>query len=225
MATYGDKAEYVGSGSRDYVYPGQSSMGGKLVIRANSSAEANDIYNYITGNRNAQIVNANGGYIPGQGRTNYDAPPQEMGGYYDDGGGYGGGYAAPPPRQLASSPEWLAYLNALGLEEGQFRADIERQRAFAKSAAEQQIAGLEPQYQRQRGGIAHGAEAAGMARSGGLLKGLADSRARQGQDVSNINLGLGSTLSGLESQLAQKMMDLGARRASQELQLRSQGYV
>jgi len=155
------------------------------------------------------------GYIPQE--SSYDG-----GGY--GGGGYGGGYDPGPPKILAESPEWLAYLNSLGLEENQFRSDIERQRAVAKSAAEQQIAGLEPGYQKQRRGVAHTAEAAGMDRSGGLLKGLADSRAAQGRDVSNINLGLGQSLSGLESQLAGKLMDLGARRAQQELQLRSQGY-
>lgn len=158
------------------------------------------------------------GYYPNQ--------PQEMGGYEGgDGGGYGGGGGGQAPRNLASSPEWLAYLNALGLEEGQFRSDIERQRAFAKSAAEQQIAQLGPQYDQQRRGVTHRSEAAGMERSGGFLKGLADSRAAQGRDTSNINLGLGSTLSGLESSLANKLMDLGARRASQELSLRSSGYV
>lgn len=162
--------------------------------------------------------------------ANYAAPPPPPPSYggYDSGGGYdggGGGGGSLPPRELATSPEWLAYLNALGLEENQFRSDIERQRAFARTAADQQIAGLEPQYQHQRGGIAHGAEAAGMARSGGLQKGLADSRARQGQDVSNINQGLATTLSGLESTLANKLMDLGARRAQQELSLRASGYV
>jgi hypothetical protein len=218
----------VGTGSKSYVYPGQSPDGGKLIIHANSSSEANDIYNFISGGRNAGIVNAQGGYIPGQGQTNYPAPPQEMDtGGYEDGGGYssGGGGGSLPPRQLASSPEWLAYLNALGLEEGMFRADIDRQRSLAKSAAEFQLAGLEPQYKAQRGQIAHRSESAGMERSGGFLKGLADSRARQGQDQSAINFGLGSTLSGLESNLAGKLMDLNARRAQQELSLRSAGYV
>lgn len=223
--------QHVGSGSNQYVFPGMSPDGGKLIIHANSAAEANQVVNFVKGLRggptNTQIIQG----LPGGGHElqgYYPAQPQDMGGYDSGGGGYdGGGYGGGnlPPRQLATSPEWLAYLNALGLEESQFRADIDRQRAFAKSAAEQQLLGLVPQYDKQRRGIAHGSEAAGMSRSGGLLKGLADSRASQGRDESNINQALGSTLSGLESQLAQRMMDLGARKAQQELSLRASGYV
>jgi hypothetical protein len=229
MAEYGNKAQYVGSGSREYVFPGLSSQGGKLVVRANSPGEANQIVNFIKGlgggQSNTQIINerAGGNILPFLGES--QPPPQEME-YYESGGGYGGGGGGmAPPRQLASSPEWLAFLNALGLEEGQFRADIDRQRSFAKSAADQQIAQLGPQYDQQRRGITGSQEARGMARSGEHVKRLAESRGAQGRDTSNINLGLGMTLSGLESQLANKMMDLGARRASQELSLRAGGYV
>lgn len=161
------------------------------------------------------------------------APPAapEMGydfGYDGGGGGGGGGYGGytPPPRpELASSPEWLAYLNALGLEENQFRADVDRQRATAKLAAEQQIAGLGPQYDIQRRNITGSLESRGMARSGEKARRLADSRAAQGQQTSSIQSALTQQLSGLESNLAQRLIDIGSRRADRELQLRSQGYV
>lgn len=222
--------QHVGSGSNQYIFPGMSPDGGKLIIHANSPAEANRIVDFVKGLKggptNSQIIAG----LPGRGSelSGYYPVEQDPGGYYDDGGGYGyggGGYAPPPPKPLASSPEWLAYLNALGLEENQFRADIDRQRSFAQSAAAQQIGQLEPQYAQQRRNIAGSQEARGMARSGESLRRFAESRAAQGRDTSNINMGLAQTLSGLETSLANKMMDLGARRAQQELSLRASGYV
>ena len=139
-------------------------------------------------------------------------------------GGGGGGYQAPPRRELASSPEWLAYLNALGLEENTFRADIERQRGVVASDADRQIADLKPQYAQQRRGITGSLESRGMLRSGEFTRKLAESRAGEGRAQGGIRAGLTSQLSGLESSLANKMIDLGARRAQQELSMRGQGY-
>lgn len=152
------------------------------------------------------------------------APEYEYeGSYYDDDGR--SGPAPAPPRQLANSPEWLAYLQALGLEEGQFRADIDRQRSMAKAAADYQAAGIGPEYDKQRRGISSSMEARGLQSSGEKLRRLAESRADEGRAQAGVQLGLGQTLSQLESSLANKMMDLGARRASQELSMRAGGYV
>jgi len=159
-----------------------------------------------------------GGYYPDQTPAYED--PGYGGGY--GGGGSGGGYA--PPKVLNESPEWLAYLNALGLEEGQYRADADRQRGFMSSDAERQIGDLTPQYDQQRRGIAGSAEGRGVLRSGEYLKRQAESRSAQGRQTSGIQANLAGQLGGVESQLAQKMMDITARKAQQELQLRSQGY-
>lgn len=227
MGTNGSGYEMYGrpSGMTQQQWNNMSQKERDFVKGTRAPSEWTSIYNYLHGAQNQQVIQdqnlgwATQGYYP---------PQQDMGGGYDDGGygggGGGGGYL--PPKNLSQSPEWLAYLNALGLEESQYRSDIDRQRAFAQSAAQQQIGQLEPQYAHQRQQVSHSSEAAGMARSGGKLKGLADSRAAQGRDVSNINLGLGQTLSGLESSLAQKLMDLQARRAQQEFSLRASGsYV
>lgn len=140
----------------------------------------------------------------------------------DGGGGYGSGAA--PRRELASSPEWLAYLNSLGLEENQFRADIDRQRQLAKSAAEFQIGDLGRQYTKSRSSLEGSLSSRGLAGSGEDLRRQAENRASQGAAEGTVQQGLSGQLGGLESQLAQKLIDLGSRKAAQELQLRTQGY-
>lgn len=163
----------------------------------------------------------------------YDQPAAASDPYAPDGGysgGYGsdGGYGAlaPPPRpKLAESPEWLAYLSALGLEQSQFEADIARQRGIAGAETIRQIGELGPQYQIQRRNISGRMEDRGMVRSGEFLRRLSENRATQGRQEAGIQAGLTQQLSSLESQLAQKMTDIGARRADRELQLRSAGYV
>ncbi len=151
------------------------------------------------------------------------APTAATGGY-DTSGGNGGGYSAPAGRPLASSPEWLAYLNSLGLERNQFEADIARQRGLLSSEADRQTAALGPGYQRQREGIAGSLSSRGMSQSGELLKRLAQSRASQGEAQSGIQANLTSGLSSLESSLAQKLIDIGARQSQEQLTLQSQGY-
>lgn len=223
--------QHVGDGRNQYIFPGMSPDGGKLIIHANDPGEANRIIDFIKGLRggptNTQIIAglpAGGHELQGYHPPLPQAPMYEDGyGYGYDSGGGGGGMA--PPRKLAESPEWLAYLNALGYEENQFRADIERQRQFASSEALRQIQGLEPGYKQQRRGIAGNAESRGMTRSGEFLRNLAESRAAQGRDQANIQAGLGNTINQLESQLANRLMDLNARRADKELSLRAGGYV
>lgn len=169
-----------------------------------------------------------------QGAVNYaGAPPQQGGEVHTADGGYdggsdnygGGGSPYVAPRPLATSPEWLAYLNALGLEESQFRADIDKQRAFAKSAADFQMQGIGPEFDKQRRGISGVMGARGLSSSGEKHRRFAENQAEEGRARTGVTMGLGQTLAGLESQLANKMMDLGARKANQELSLRSSGYV
>lgn len=145
----------------------------------------------------------------------------------DDGGGGGGGLLAPeaPRPELASSPEWLTFLNALGLEQGQFSADIDRQRGVAQNLAAQQASDIEAQGPLERRQIAGGLETRGMARSGQFVRSLAEQRAQQGRRQGQVQSGLTNQLSGLESQLSNRLIDIGARRAQQELQMRAAGYV
>lgn len=140
-----------------------------------------------------------------------------------DGGSGGSGSGGVARTSLASSPEWLAYLNALGLEQGQFTADIDRQRALAQSQADVAVQNLVPQFAQQRQGIAGSLESRGMARSGELLTDLSKSRQAEGIAQSGIQQGLASQQSSLESALAQKMIDINARKAQQQLQLLSSG--
>ena len=147
---------------------------------------------------------------------------------YDGGSGAGSGgtYAmeAPAPRELASSPEWLAYLSSLGMEETQFRGDIEKQRGMARATADQQLGDIAFSGTGERRNIAGGLESRGMARSGQFVRSLAEQRAREGRQSSNVELGLANTVGGLESSLASKLMDLASRRAQQELSMRASGY-
>lgn len=133
-------------------------------------------------------------------------------------------YAA-PTRQLSTSPEWQAYLSALGLEEMQARADVDRMRGLYTSEAERLKQDLVPQYGQQRRGISGSLEARGMARSGELLRRLAENRAQEGRQRAGIESNLAGQVGQLESQLAQKMGSMASQRAQQELSLRSQGYV
>ncbi len=135
------------------------------------------------------------------------------------------GYAAPPARQLSTSPEFQAYLSALGLEEMQARADVDRMRGLYQSEAARLKQDLVPQYGQQRRGIAGSLEARGMARSGEYLRRLAENRAAEGRQRAGIDANLAGQVSQLESQLAQRMGSLASQRAQQELSLRSQGYV
>ena len=141
------------------------------------------------------------------------------------GGGGGYSYAAPAVQPiLESSPEWTAYLNALGLEKSQFAADIERQRALAKSQTEYNLSQIKPQYDEQRRGITASAEGRGMARSGQFQRDLAVNKAAEARTRAGVQQGLDSTLSNLESQLAQKNIDLAAREAQQKATMIGQGY-
>jgi hypothetical protein len=170
---------------------------------------------------------------PGPGPTPYSpeylAGPQQEYSEYDDGSGSGssgggGGFAPAPTRFLAESPEWLAYLNALGLEENQFRSDIDRQKGLYGAEADRQLTDLPAGYIQQRRGISGSMETRGMSRSGEFLRKLAENRAQQGRAEGAIKGQLAFQTGSLESQLAQKLMDINARKAQQELQLRSQGY-
>lgn len=188
-------------------------------------SKKNDIKAWMDGERNAANQAIIGG-LPGGGWELLGYYPEEQAQSYDDGGyGYGGGGGgAMPARRLNESPEWLAYLNALGLEEAQFRADIDRQRGFLQSEGQRQTEDLKPQYDIQRRGIAANQEARGMTRSGEQLKKLAENRANEGRQVAGIQAQMAGQIGTLESQLAQRLIDINSRKASQELSLRSQGY-
>lgn len=142
-----------------------------------------------------------------------------------DGSGSGSYAAAAPVRVLNESPEWLAYLNALNMEEQQFRADVDKTRALYQSDAERQKQDLIPVYGQSRRGVAGSMESRGMARSGELLRRLAENRAQEGRQRAGIESTLAGQTSGLESQLAQKLVGLNTQRTEREMQLRSQGYV
>lgn len=161
-------------------------------------------------------------------QPDYGPPPAQDDGSGAPSGGGGGGFmefAPPPPRpKLAESPEWMAFLNSLGLEQGQFEADIGRQRGVARGLAAQQEADITAAGPGQRRQIAGSLETRGMARSGQFIQALAEQRAQEGRKKGQVQGSLTGTLSGLESNLAQKLIDIGSKRAQQELQLRAQGY-
>jgi hypothetical protein len=156
--------------------------------------------------------------------------------YYDGGGGSGGGGYAdsggytmealtlPPPKLLAQSPEWLAYLSALGLEESAYKADIDRQKGVYSAEAGRQSAEIPPMYKAMRRGVSGNMESRGMSRSGEFLRRLAETRQAEGRAQGGVASVLASQLSSLESNLASRMAELGARKAQQELSLRLQGY-
>lgn len=132
---------------------------------------------------------------------------------------------APPPRpELATSPEWLAYLNALGLEESQFRADIDRKRGMGEIARNQQVLDIVEQGKLAREGVTGRMESRGMSRSGEKEKRLAQQRAGEGRQQSGAYTNYQSMVTGLESDLAQRLIDINARKAQQELSMRAAGY-
>lgn len=139
------------------------------------------------------------------------------------GGGDGGAYT-PPDRILEQSPEWLAYINALGLQKGQFAADIARQREIAGANAGYQKSLVEPQYDKQRRGITASNESRGMVRSGQQQRQLATSRGDQSRAYAGIYQNLQNTLSDLESSAAQKNLELDTQRAQQQAQMIQSGY-
>lgn len=151
----------------------------------------------------------------------YDVP---QGPAYDPGSLYYQPAYTPPDKILEQSPEWLAYINALGLQKSQFAADIARQREIAGANAAFARAGVEPQYAQQRRGITSGAESRGMARSGELQRNLATSRGQEQRAYSGIYQNLQNTLSDLQSNLAQKNLELDAQREQQKAQMLGNGY-
>lgn len=166
------------------------------------------------------------GYEPAP--LDYAPAPDAYTDYATDpgGSGSGAGYtAAAPTRLLNESPEWLAYLNALNMEEAQFRADVDKTRGLYQSDAERQKQDLIPVYGQSRRGIAGSLESRGMARSGELLRKLSENRAQEGRQRAGIEANLAGQTSSLESQLAQKLVGLGTQRTEREMQMRSQGYV
>ena len=177
----------------------------------------------------AGIQGSTGGVYPA---TNVDYPtidsvfqegPTYQSTAVDDGSGSGYGGAA-PARVLSESPEWLAYLNALGLEEEQFRSDIDRTKGLYGAEKDRQLQDLPAGYMQQRRGISGSLETRGMSRSGEFLRKLAENRAAQGSAEGAVQGQYAFQLGSLESQHAQKMIDINARKAQQELSLRSQGY-
>lgn len=126
---------------------------------------------------------------------------------------------------LDSSPEWLAYINALGLQKNQFAADVARQEAIARQAQEFKINALKPQYEEQRRGLTSRAEGRGINSTSGVFqRQLAVNRANQGTQESAIRQATAAQLSNLESQLAQKNLDLEAQRQQQRASMLSAGY-
>lgn len=165
-----------------------------------------------------------------------DAATQTLGTYApQDSSGYGTDYTTqdltppsaptPPSPVLESSPEWNAYLNALGLQKNQFASDIQRQRDIARASAQFQSQSLTPQFDQQRRGITASAEGRGMARSGQLQRNLAENRASQGVQQTGIQNALNTQLSDLEASLAQKNVDLATQQAQQRATMVGQGYV
>ena len=63
-----------------------------------------------------------------------------------------------------------------------------------------------------------------MVRSGGFQRDLAQNKAAEARTRAGVQQGLDSTLSNLESQLAQKNMDIASRQAQQQLSMIGQGY-
>ena len=154
-----------------------------------------------------------------------EGPAYQTASLVDDGsGGTGGTGTYEAPKVLAESPEWLAYLNALGLEEEQFRSDIDRTKGLYGAEKDRQLQDLPAGYMQQRRGISGSLETRGMSRSGEFLRKLAENRAAQGRAEGAVQGQYAFQLGSLESQLAQKMIDINARKAQQELSLRSQGY-
>ncbi len=135
------------------------------------------------------------------------------------------GTVAAPTKVIETSPEWLAYINALGLQKDQFAADIARQREIAGGNFAFARAGVEPQYALQRRNITSSAEGRGMLRSGQLQRDLATSRGAENRDYSGIYQNLTNTLSDLQSQLAAKNVDLASQRAQQYGTLLGSGYT
>ena len=152
-----------------------------------------------------------------------EATYADPGGYTDSGGAYGGGGVV-NRGSLNEAPEWLAYLNALNFAASQFRSDIDKQKALYTSESERQLTDLPAGYQSQRRGISGSMESRGMSRSGEFLRRLAENRAQQGRAEGAIKGQLAFQTGSLESQLAQKLLDINARKAQQELQMRGQGY-
>lgn len=152
-------------------------------------------------------------------------PPQDQALAPLDTGGGAAAEPAPPPPELATSPEWLAYLNALGLEENQFRADIDRQRGLVNSESARQAGLIAPQYALGRQRIAAGQESRGVYRSGQTQTRLGETRRQEGVAQGNVAAEQAQQLSGLESALAQRLIDLGTRKSQEELSLRQRGYV
>lgn len=201
-----------------YVPPDQSSFNQGIQGVNNAWNQAATDPNYPSGSGYGGsnvpagwVPDGNGGWVPGDSGTSGGTAGDQVA-------------AAPAPKPLASSPEWLAYLNALGLERGQFEADINRQRAGIGADTARQLANLPLTYDAQRRGITGGLEARGMSQSGQLLRELAQNRAAQGVAAGNIQAAGANQLSTLESQLAQKISDIGSRQSQEELTLRSQGY-
>lgn len=146
--------------------------------------------------------------------------------YQDPYAGSGAYAAAPmPSRLLAESPEWLAYLNALGVQEQGLRAETDKMRGLYQSDAARQLQDLPAGYISQRRGITGQMESRGMARSGEMLRRLAENRAQQGRAEAGVNAQLGFQLGSLESSLAQKLIEMNTQRAAQEASMRAQGYV
>lgn len=143
---------------------------------------------------------------------------------------YGGAYTISAPVQtpatvLETSPEWKAYLNALGLEKTQFAADIERQRALAKSQLNYNLASLDPQFADQRRQISSSLESRGMSQSGEKARRIAENNAAKSRAQAGLQQNYDTTISGLESQLANKNIDLASRQAQQQATMIGQGYV
>lgn len=125
---------------------------------------------------------------------------------------------------LLDSPEWKAFLNALGLEKSTFAADVARREGVARQAAQFQTEGLVPQYDAQRRSIAGNAESRGVVRSGEYLRHQAESKASQGRANTGIQLALQSQIGDLEGALAQKNAALESQTQQQRASMLAAGY-
>ncbi len=124
-----------------------------------------------------------------------------------------------------TDPTILAYMRALGFEE----AEAERATAGGKEQAQQQYAMDKPRIQsqgiEQREQVAGGFEGRGLLKSGAY--GIANARALGDEQyrLSQAQLGVTQTVSGLESQLAQQIAAMRRQQAERLLSSQQGQYL
>lgn len=120
---------------------------------------------------------------------------------------------------LGQDPTWLAYMRALGFEEGEATANAEQSRGQVEDRLAFQRPIVAEQGEMARRGISAGFESRGVFRSGGHETALAEQRRGEQEQVGALELDAANDVAGITGSLAQEIVRLRRQQTERDMDI------